>query len=143
MVLDRDSINKHLELLRRYVSDLIDFSQTISLEELQDERKKQYMVLYPITMAIQSCVDIANHIIAERSFRRPEENTEVFKILAEKGILEVDFANELKNMVKFRNLAIHLYWKVDMEKVFDILKSHLDDFSKFEKYIVEYIEKER
>lgn len=46
-------------------------------------------------------------------------------------------------MVKFRNLAIHLYWKVDIEKVFDILKNHLGDFSKFEKCIVEYIEREK
>jgi len=34
-------------------------------------------------------------------------------------------------MAKFRNLLVHLYWKIEEEKVYELIQSELDDFNEF------------
>jgi len=40
-------------------------------------------------------------------------------------------AQNLVNMAKFRNLLVHLYWKVDDERLYQILQSQLPDIDAF------------
>jgi hypothetical protein len=42
-----------------------------------------------------------------------------------------ELSERLINMAKFRNLLVHLYWKVDDERIYDVLQSELDDFDDF------------
>ena len=42
-------------------------------------------------------------------------------------------------MAKFRNLIVHLYWKVDNKEVYNILKNNLDDFDAIKKVLREYL----
>jgi uncharacterized protein YutE (UPF0331/DUF86 family) len=42
-------------------------------------------------------------------------------------------------MAKFRNLLVHLYWKVDDKKVFQMLKTDIQDIKKYIKEIKELI----
>ncbi|HXL02441.1 MAG TPA: DUF86 domain-containing protein [Candidatus Atribacteria bacterium] len=37
----------------------------------------------------------------------------------------VNYTQNLANMAKFRNLLVHLYWKVDDERLYQILQSQL------------------
>jgi len=34
-------------------------------------------------------------------------------------------------MARFRNLLVHMYWKIDYEKVFEILKKDINNLSNF------------
>lgn len=86
-------------------------------------------------VAIESAIDISNHIIAKTFARSPEDYADAFRILAENEILKSEFADELIKMVKFRNLIIHLYRKVDDNKVHEILQTRLNDFENFLKAI--------
>ena len=51
--------------------------------------------------------------------------------MAEAGVFENDFSRELRNMAKFRNRLVHLYWEVDDKQVYEILRNRLDDFKMF------------
>jgi uncharacterized protein YutE (UPF0331/DUF86 family) len=46
---------------------------------------------------------------------------------------------QLIEMVKFRNLLVHLYWKVENEKLYDYLKNNLGDFEAFKSAIRNYL----
>jgi len=50
-------------------------------------------------------------------------------------MLTSDFVEKLKSMAKFRNLLVHLYWKVDDQKVYQILKSDIRDIKEYIKKI--------
>ncbi|MFH1776949.1 MAG: DUF86 domain-containing protein [Candidatus Omnitrophota bacterium] len=140
MVLDLPAINKHLELLRGYVADIIEMKREVTLDELKKDKHKQYQILFPLQVAIQSCIDIAMHFIAELSLKRPETNSEIFFILSQEKIVLKDLAERMTAMVKFRNLLVHIYWKIDLDKVYAILQDGLDDFTKFEKAVVRFLE---
>lgn len=36
-----------------------------------------------------------------------------------------DLSMNLQSMARFRNLLVHMYWKIDYEKVYEILKKYL------------------
>jgi uncharacterized protein YutE (UPF0331/DUF86 family) len=82
-------------------------------------------------IAIESAIDICNHIISQNGYRAPEDYTDTFQVLGEQDVFDKDFLRTLKDMARFRNRLIHLYWEVDDEQVYEILQSRLDDFKTF------------
>ncbi len=51
--------------------------------------------------------------------------------MGEVGALDTDFSDDLRNMAKFRNRLVHLYWEVDDQQLYEILQNRLVDFKKF------------
>lgn len=86
---------------------------------------------YYFVVAIESAIDMGNHIISQNGYRAPEDYADTFQVLCEHGVVDKEFVVSLKNMAKFRNRLIHLYWEVDDEQVYDILQTRLDDFKTF------------
>lgn len=80
MILDKEGMIGHLRELKAALSDWERY-RTISLEDLKNERDKMNMVLHPMLVAIQSAIDISNHIIAEKKLRKPATYREAFEIL--------------------------------------------------------------
>lgn len=90
--------------------------------------------------AIEACLDIGKHIIAQERFRFPQDNQDVFTILSEEGIVSQALCPRLCDMARFRNLLVHEYAKIDNAIVYGILKKRLGDFDAFARVIVEYLE---
>jgi uncharacterized protein YutE (UPF0331/DUF86 family) len=86
---------------------------------------------YYFIVAIESAIDICNHIISQNGYRAPEDYADTFQVLEEHGAFSKEFVKDLKRMARFRNRLIHLYWEVDDEQVYEILHSRLDDFKIF------------
>ena len=74
---------------------------------------------------------MSNHIIARNGYRVPEDYGDTFSVMAEAGALKKGFAQELRNMAKFRNRLVHLYWEVDDKQLHEILQNRLGDFKIF------------
>ena len=88
---------------------------------------------YYLQVAVECCIDVANHIIARQGFRAPESYADSFTVLAENGVIEQDFASIAHRMVGMR--LLHLYWEVDADILYDALQNNLDDFDRFKAYI--------
>lgn len=43
-------------------------------------------------------------------------------------MLDKDLTTRMGQMARFRNLFVHLYWKIDDREVFGIADEHLGDF---------------
>lgn len=92
-------------------------------------------------VAIQAALDLGGVLLSELSSKVPENYAEIFSALADIGVLPQDFARKIVGMAKFRNVLVHLYMEVDLEKVYYYLQHDLDDFDLFAKYISEYLAK--
>ncbi|MCA1957243.1 MAG: DUF86 domain-containing protein [Nitrospira sp.] len=53
------------------------------------------------------------------------------KILGELGVLEEDLKIRMGKMARFRNLLVHLYWKVEDREVYRIVRERLGDFDEY------------
>jgi uncharacterized protein YutE (UPF0331/DUF86 family) len=63
------------------------------------------------------------------------------RIQGEEKVLEINLANRLEDMARFRNLLVHRYGKVDDERFLNIIKTKIEDIIEFERKIHKYIEK--
>ncbi|MBI4130004.1 DUF86 domain-containing protein [Candidatus Roizmanbacteria bacterium] len=97
-----------------------------------------------IQVAIQACMDIASHIVAQMALEKPQrENKEIFNILADQSIIDTSLANRLVSMGGMRNVLVHNYLDVDDKKVYDAVKNDLKDIEAFVKQIQEFIDKQQ
>jgi uncharacterized protein YutE (UPF0331/DUF86 family) len=70
-----------------------------------------------VQVAAQACIDLANHVIADRRLRAPETAAESFEVLAADGVIDEALASELARVAGLRNVLVHEYDRVDELKV--------------------------
>jgi uncharacterized protein YutE (UPF0331/DUF86 family) len=92
-------------------------------------------VKYRFVIAIETCIDAGEHVIASEGLHPPSTFAEVFKVLGAAGYLSTELATSLRDMARFRNLLIHLYDAVDDQRVVEILHTRLSDFDAFRQEI--------
>jgi uncharacterized protein YutE (UPF0331/DUF86 family) len=81
---------------------------------------------------------LADHLISEEEWGMPGSFSEAIDKLAEHGVLPQADAETYKSMVRFRNLTVHAYAKVDFRQVHDIMKTGPDNIERFIDAIVTY-----
>src|SRR3990172_2996247 len=95
-----------------------------------------------LQLCVESCIDVANHIISAMRYRAPADYADAFAVLAENQIVPGELLTRLQAMARFRNLIVHLYWEIDAGRVYDILQNHLEDFQEFEDRVLELIQED-
>ena len=136
-MVDAATLASMLSNLRRYVA---------VLEELAADPKGVFLAhpdrignaKYHFVIAIECCIDIANHIIASENFRFPKDNADSFTVLAEEGVLSQALREPLRDMARFRNRLVHIYWEVDDARVYEYLQTVLGDFHSFARAVAEH-----
>lgn len=134
-----DKITKLISEMRKSV----DYLKTIRLlnkESFLSDPDKIGSSKYHFIVSIESAIDISNHIISQNGFRTPEDYADTFQVLSEKGVFDSEFTGTLKEMSKFRNRLVHLYWEIDDEQVYEILQNRLVDFKSFLDNIAVFLE---
>lgn len=117
------------------------------LEDVKKYSREEYIknpLIYGSTerflhLTIECVMDIANHLISDLRFRKPESNRDVFDILYENDIIDRKLKENLCNMASFRNILVHDYLKLDREIVYDIVLNNLNDIITFANIIKDYI----
>jgi uncharacterized protein YutE (UPF0331/DUF86 family) len=93
-----------------------------------------------LQIAIQAALDVGSMILADQAVMLPSGYKDIFPKLAEIGVLPPDFAEKLVGMAKFRNVLVHLYLEVDLQRVYRYLQENLDDFEIFARYVSEWLQ---
>lgn len=127
---DHETMVKLVSELRKNVARLQELSMLTEAEFLKDPDKIG-SAKYHFIVAIESCIDMCNHVISRNGFRAPEDYGDTFRVMNEEGALEPDFSDDLVNMAKFRNRLVHIYLEVENKQVYEILQDRLNDFKKF------------
>ncbi len=129
-VVDRDLILRRLALLETYLEQLGPYRE-IDLATYQHDWKTQRVIERTLHLTIEACMDVADHIVADRRLRVPETGAESFEILAEAELLPPELGHALARMVGFRNVLVHDYAKLDAEIVLRVLQHDLVDVLRF------------
>ena len=110
----------------------------IKLSDYNANRDLQKICERNLETAIQSCLDIGNHIISQDNLGYPESNADIIKILAEKKILPPDYSETMLKMVGLRNKLTHEYRDILNNIIVNVIHNNLDDFDKFILHIKKY-----
>ena len=111
----------------------------LSLDEYLKNDDIQAIVERKLQLSIQACIDIANYIIARERLRMPDEEGNIFLVLAEEGIIDDELGQRMKGMVNFRNILVHEYLEIDGKIVHRNLARNLEDFNQSAQAIIKYL----
>ena len=123
-------LQEKLESLRRCVAR-IEQRRADSAELLASDVDRQDIVSLNLTRAVQLCVDMALHLLAEEEGVAPQTMGEAFERLAEAKMIDEALCSRMKAAVGFRNLAVHSYRAIDWAIVHEITHAGLKDFREF------------
>jgi uncharacterized protein YutE (UPF0331/DUF86 family) len=129
-VVDPQKVRHLLALYRRYRGYLTDLAGR-SDEELRSDFAIMGGLQHYLLLAIETVIDLGSHVISSEGYPPPTSYSDVFKTLAEEGVLPPDLADRLMAMARFRNVLVHLYAEVDEERVLQILRGPLSDLDEF------------
>ncbi|BBB93530.1 type VII toxin-antitoxin system HepT family RNase toxin [Methylomusa anaerophila] len=133
-MVDEGLVRQKLALLAEYLQDLREVEGVTTEEFVCDKRLRRY-IERTLQVAVEACVDIASHWIADQGWREPASYRDIFVVLAENGVLSTEQAGVYQKMAQFRNILVHDYAKIEPEILLGILRRNLSDLEEFLKRI--------
>jgi uncharacterized protein YutE (UPF0331/DUF86 family) len=133
-----DEIASKLEMLDEYIAILKGY-QHHDVEDLMRDHTLRGAVERYIEVALECMIDIGEMIISKEKLKRPDTYRDVFLLLGEHGILPDDFAKDLAPAAGFRNVLVHMYAKIDIDRLYYYLENNLEDIERFGEYIARYL----
>jgi uncharacterized protein YutE (UPF0331/DUF86 family) len=126
-LVDPESVEKRIDRLNEFLTELEEI-RAAGHDAYSGDLRTRLAAQRSIQLAIQICIDIAAHLIAELGPKMPDDYRGVFGALTPE--LDPGLAERLADAAGMRNILVHLYLEVDDEAVWDAL-SHLDDLRQF------------
>ena len=102
-----------------------------SLNDFVNNRSRRDLCAFYLALAVEDCIDIAEHIIAEHAWGAPDSYGEAFKILAQYGIVSGLLAEQMTQAAGMRNAILHEYDDIDWVRV----HAALGDLSRLREFI--------
>jgi uncharacterized protein YutE (UPF0331/DUF86 family) len=103
-----------------------------SKEAFEADRTVREVVILNLFVAIQACVDLAAHWLADEGWDVPQAYGDIFLSLADHGVIPRPLAVRLVAATGLRNLVAHQYGVLDWGRVYaTAASSDLDDLEGF------------
>lgn len=132
--MDTLMVGRKLDSLQRCLARVRDKCPA-TVNALATDPDLQDIMVLNLSRAVQLCVDLALHLLADSGLPPPDTMGQAFEQLAAKCKLDDSLATPLRKAVGFRNLAVHSYSSIDWTVVHAIATRHLDDFTRFARWV--------
>jgi len=138
MALSDEVIRQRLQLLESYVQHLQGY-RARSRDEVRSDISLTWAIEHGLQLSIQCVLDVCHYLVADLALGVPVTSQEAIELLRDAGIFPATFADTLVQMARFRNLLVHVYAQVDIERVYDHVQNHLDDFGQFAQHVLQFL----
>lgn len=112
-------------------------------QALADDPDAFDLVSFNLMLAVQACVDVAGHLIADEGWAPASDLREAFHRLREHGVLSRDSADALARATGLRNVVTHVYAQVDPQLVHRAATSGLADLETFRREVAAWVKELR
>ena len=112
----------------------------LSIADFLADRDAQDIASYRLLVAIEAALALCFHVSSRRLRTTPDDYAGCFALLGEAGVLAPDLTERLQSMARFRNLLVHVYWKVDYRRVHAAMQECPGDLRAFATAIVGLLE---
>jgi len=136
---NRDIIEQHIQNMEDALAQLSKY-QNIAFEDFEKDLSLVWIVERGLEILIQNLLDIGAHILASQIKNDWEDYSEVIIKLGKHEVVPKEFSERIKGMAGLRNILVHEYMRIDLEKLLNSLKYHLEDFVQFIRHIRSYQE---
>lgn len=129
-MVDREIFSRRLAALRGYLARLRAFREAGEAEFIREPALHDLAARY-LHLAVEACLDLANHWIADRALPTPDANRDTFTVLERAGELSPALAERLRGWAGFRNILVHEYLEIDHGIAYRAIRDELGDLEEF------------
>jgi uncharacterized protein YutE (UPF0331/DUF86 family) len=119
-----------LKRLEENLRVLNDFKGKYGLDDLLSNKVDEWALRYGLLECIQIIIDVSCSFVAEKNLGIPKNYSECILIIVSNKYLDKDLGERIIKMVGLRNLLVHEYGIIDLNKLYEYL-NHLDDIRNF------------
>ena len=103
----------------------------VGAKEFMENFSRQDAAVLNILRACEQAIDLANHIVRLKNLGVPNEARDSFDFLVKAEVISEMLAKKLKEMIGFRNIAVHEYESVNIAIVQAVILKDIDDLLEF------------
>ena len=130
-MVDRAVMERRLRALQGFIDGLRSRFAGMGLATFVSNEDARLIAERLLHLACEACIDMANHVIADRGAEQPESYRQTFELLGKLGVVAPELATALQRMAAMRNILVHGYLAVDPAKVHDVAVHRLADLEQF------------
>jgi uncharacterized protein YutE (UPF0331/DUF86 family) len=123
-------IENKLKRLEENLRSLSLIKNDYSLDDIRNDKIDEWGLRYGLLESIQIIIDIACSVVTEKNLGIPINYSDCIQLLISNEYLEKTLGNRIKSAVGLRNLLVHEYGIIDVEKLYDYL-NHIQDIRDF------------
>lgn len=127
-MVDAESVSRRLDRLTPLLEEL-EAIHAAGHDAYMADFRSRLAADHAIQLAIQICIDVGAHLIAELGLETPSDYRGIFESLRPAG-LDAELADRLANAAGMRNILVHDYLEVDDDAIWEAL-DRLDDLRQF------------
>ena len=137
------------DLVASKLSDLADHLERVRIrrkataEELAGDRDALDLVAFNLMLAVQTCADIASHLIADEGWAAAASLGVAFERLRDQGVISARVCTALARAVGLRNVVAHGYASVRPEMIHAAATAGLADLETFSREVAHWIQSRR
>lgn len=119
MPVDAELVIRRIDEARNCIIELKRLT-SIPFSELSIDQV--YSMRYNIIVLVESLVSVAVYILVEEYNYKPSYYIEALEQLARRLDLQPYCVEDLKDLVRLRNLLVHRYWVIDDKRIYEDIK---------------------
>ncbi|MBU4512939.1 DUF86 domain-containing protein [Patescibacteria group bacterium] len=135
----KHNLATHLNHLHNFIKDLKKYQKMVTRKTFLDDKMMQKVIERTLQQTLEVVITIGEMVISEFGFKKPDKNRDIFKVLAQEKIYSQKLAEDLAEFAEFRNILVHDYVKLDLNKVYDNLIKGIPIFKQYIRYIAKYL----
>ncbi|MGH7338175.1 MAG: type VII toxin-antitoxin system HepT family RNase toxin, partial [Myxococcota bacterium] len=93
-----------------------------------------------LQLCAQNALDIATHLAASAGRDAPDYASAI-DVLGDLGVLPTQFVHRFRGVAGFRNILVHGYLGVELDRLHELLNAGLDDFVEFARYVESFLQR--
>jgi uncharacterized protein YutE (UPF0331/DUF86 family)/predicted nucleotidyltransferase len=114
----------------------------LNYNEFMDDFRNLDAAVRELQTSIEALADISRYVIRSLSLPPAEEYWQIPMVLSDAGYIDPKDAEVYVEMVRFRNLVVHHYYKVKPDEIYKILTEELSYICRWRDRLLEIIESE-
>lgn len=92
-----------------------------------------------LQLLLECAIDVGEMVLSWRRWEWADEHKDVFRVLGEKGVLAPELAAKMVSAAGFRNVLVHQYGALDVERVRRAIVRDLSDLDAFAQAIATFV----
>lgn len=140
--LDPDTIHEKLRLMEQTLGHLDDLGD-VDVSRLNADPVVRAAAERWVTVLVDLAVAVNLHVVAARLGRSAGDYATSFHMAAEAGAIEKDLAVRLAPSAGARNVLVHEYVAVDLDKLIAAIERTREDYPEFVRQLAAFARSER